>query len=189
LEGLTEEISDVTKIESRTFMLNMEEFILNDLIINAIDDIIINKDNKVLDAAAYANKETPTTTKIQYNPKEPIFLNADKNRISQVISNLLANAVRFTKDDNSTILIDAKEDENYVIATIKDSGEEIGDKILPRLFSKFTTGSYQGSGLGLFISKKIIETHGGRIWAQNNLDGQGATFGFSLPRNQIRKRM
>ena len=107
---------------------------------------------------------------------QPIFLNADKNRISQVISTLLSNAVKFTKDNNgcSNIIavVYAKRDENCVIVTVKDYGEGINTKIFPRLFSKFGTNSYQGIGLGLFISKKIIDPHGGKIWAENNSDGR-----------------
>ena len=116
---------------------------------------------------------------------QPIFLNADKNRISQVISTLLSNAVKFTKDNNgcSSIIavVDAKREENCVIVTVKDYGKGIDTKIFPRLFSKFATKSFSGTGLGLFISKAIVEAHGGKIWAENNADGKGATFSFSLP--------
>ncbi|HXX95958.1 MAG TPA: ATP-binding protein [Candidatus Bathyarchaeia archaeon] len=56
--------------------------------------------------------------------------------------------------------------------------------IVPRLFSKFASKSFQGTGLGLFISKSIVEGHGGKIWAENNSDGKGATFTFSLPTSQ-----
>ena len=105
----------------------------------------------------------------------------EENRISQVISNLLSNALKFTKD-NGIIAVNAKREGNCVIVIVKDSGEGIDNKIFPRLFSKFATNSYQGIGLGLFISKKIIEAHGGKIWAENNPDGRGgATFAFILP--------
>jgi signal transduction histidine kinase len=190
LERLVEQIIDVTRIENGRFTLKKEDLILNDIIINAIDDIILNKDIAI--DASNKDKEitikTRTRTKILYNLKEPIFLNADKNRISQVISTLLSNAVKFTKDNNgcSSIIavVDAKRDENCVIVTVKDYGEGIDTKIFPRLFSKFATNSYQGIGLGLFISKKIIDAHGGKIWAENNSDGRGgrgSTFAFTLP--------
>jgi signal transduction histidine kinase len=138
----------------------MEDLILNDIIINAIDDIILNKDIAIDGDATYRSKEE-TTRKIWYNLKEPIFLNADKKRISQVISNLLSNALKFTKD-NGIIAVNAKREGNYVIVIVIDSVEWIDTKIFPRLFSKFATNSYQGIGLGLFISKKIIEAHGGQ---------------------------
>jgi two-component system, OmpR family, sensor histidine kinase VicK len=64
---------------------------------------------------------------------------------------------------------------------VKDSGAGIDPEILPRLFTKFATKSFEGTGLGLFISKSIIEAHDGKIWAENNSDGKGATFSFSLP--------
>jgi two-component system sensor histidine kinase VicK len=60
----------------------------------------------------------------------------------------------------------------------------IDPEIFPRLFSKFTSKSHVGTGLGLFISKKIIEAHGGRIWAQNNFGGKGSTLSFTLPMSQ-----
>lgn len=69
---------------------------------------------------------------------------------------------------------------NEAITTIHDTGQGIDPDILPKLF-KFTTKSFSGTGLGLFISKNIVEVHGGRIWAQNNHDGKGATFNFTLP--------
>jgi signal transduction histidine kinase len=69
----------------------------------------------------------------------------------------------------------------HVIVSVKDSGAGIDPEILPRLCTKFASKSYQGTGLGLFISKSIIEAHDGKIWAENNSDGKGATFAFSLP--------
>jgi signal transduction histidine kinase len=65
--------------------------------------------------------------------------------------------------------------------SIKDNGEGIDPSILPKLFTKFATSSSEGIGLGLYISKNIVEAHGGRIWAENNPDGKGATFAFTLP--------
>ena len=77
-----------------------------------------------------------------------------------------------------------EKDDELVIVSIKDKGKGIDEEILPRLFNKFVTKSEQGTGLGLFIAKNIIEAHGGRIWAQNNKNGKGATFSFSLPINR-----
>ena len=71
-----------------------------------------------------------------------------------------------------------------IIVSVKDSGQGIDSSILPRLFTKFASKSYKGTGLGLFISKGIIDAHGGKIWGQNNPDGRGATFSFSLPLEQ-----
>jgi two-component system sensor histidine kinase VicK len=102
-----------------------------------------------------------------------------RSRLTQVISNLLNNAVKFTTE--GTISIGTEKKGNQVIVSIKDTGSGIDHEILPRLFSKFSAKSFEGTGLGLFISKNIVEAHGGRIWAENNADGKGATFSFSLP--------
>jgi two-component system sensor histidine kinase VicK len=96
-----------------------------------------------------------------------------------VLSNLLRNAVKFT--EAGIIQLSVRKDGGFAIVSIKDSGKGIDPEIMPRLFEKFATKSDSGTGIGLFISKSIIEAHGGRIWAENNQDGKGATFHFSLP--------
>ncbi|MDQ4101764.1 MAG: HAMP domain-containing histidine kinase, partial [Thermoproteota archaeon] len=103
----------------------------------------------------------------------------DRVRIFQVLSNLLRNALKFTTNGNITIRAEQKD--GYAVVNVKDNGTGIDPEIIPRLFTKFTSKSQTGTGLGLFISKSIIEAHGGKIWAENNKDGRGATFGFSLP--------
>jgi two-component system sensor histidine kinase VicK len=123
--------------------------------------------------------------------KEDILIEADKTRISQVIFNLLNNAIKFTQKERSEganiISVTLEEDKNNddkskdVTVSIKDIGIGIAPEIMPRLFTKFATKSYQGTGLGLFISKSIVEAHGGKLWAENNKEGKGATFSFSLP--------
>jgi signal transduction histidine kinase len=107
-------------------------------------------------------------------------VNVDKARIIQVLSNLLGNALKFTKEGNIFISI-KKINEEQVNVSIKDSGTGIDQEILPRLFEKFATKSDEGTGLGLYISKNIVEAHGGKIWAENNSDGRGSTFYFTLP--------
>ena len=172
LERLAENILDVSRIKENKLKLYIEEFVLNDIIINTIDDVLISiADNK---RVTICNK-----TKIVYNPKEPIYIQADKDRISQVIYNLLNNAIKFT--EGGTILIDAQNNIESVVVLVKDTGIGIAPELQPRLYSKFATNSRQGMGLGLYISKNIIEKDGGRVWAENNSDGKGATFSFSLP--------
>jgi two-component system sensor histidine kinase VicK len=129
--------------------------------------------------------------KLLYTPQE-VFVNADKGRISQVILNLLDNAVKFTVDSGGTIaiILEKKEEEfnnnaQHVIISIKDTGKGIDAGIFPRLFTKFTTKSEKGTGLGLFICKGIIEAHGGKMWAKSNPNGKGATFSFSLPLSKL----
>jgi signal transduction histidine kinase len=188
LQRLTEEILDVTKIESQSLKLKKEEFNLKDVILNCINDEIVNKHSNTND-----NEKKP---KILYQPKD-ILLKADRIRISQVISNLLSNAIKFTPRGIISIISNMNSssnnndkndnDNNEAFISIKDNGHGIDPEILPRLFSKFATKSFAGTGLGLFISKSIIEAHGGRIWADNNSDGRGATFTFTLPLGKISK--
>jgi signal transduction histidine kinase len=184
LQQLTEDILDVTRIESNSLVLNKEQFNLNEVIANAVNDVIANSIS-----FSVKNKEN---TRVLYEPlkNKNIIVRADKARITQVISNLLNNAVKFTpKEEGGTIsvILEVKnKNDNYdekVIVRIKDTGIGIAPEIMPRLFTKFATKSEKGTGLGLFISKSIVEAHGGRIWAENNTDGKGATFCFSLPLN------
>jgi two-component system sensor histidine kinase VicK len=171
LQRLTEDILDVQKIESKTLMLNKTRFNLTDSISNLVQDYKnqLEKEEKRI-----------VRLLVEFNIIDPIFIEADKNRLTQVISNLLNNAVKFTKDGTISVCVEHVQ-KNKVIVIVRDTGEGIGSDIFPRLFSKFATKSYQGTGLGLFISKGIIEAHGGKIWAENNAGGKGATFSFSLP--------
>jgi signal transduction histidine kinase len=181
LQTLTEEILDVTKIESQSLKLKKEEFNLNHILLNCINDMIMKKYPK----GGY-------NTKILYEPKD-VFIEADKGRIAQVISNLLSNAIKFAPGGTisvlSTVNDNNKNNDKEAIITVKDSGQGIDPDIMPKLFSKFATKSFSGTGLGLFICKSIVEAHGGSIWAQNNSDGKGATFSFSLPLSSISKQI
>jgi signal transduction histidine kinase len=177
LQRLTENILDVTKIESQSLKLNKERFNLNDVITNAIDDIILDREFKN-EKNGYNNTDY---IKLLYRPTD-IFVEADKARLAQVISNLLSNAIKFTKEVRGSISVNTEKEDNHILVSVKDTGSGIDSEILPRLFSKFVTKSYQGTGLGLFISKGIIEAHGGKVWAKNNADGKkGSTFYFNLP--------
>jgi signal transduction histidine kinase len=171
LQRLTEDILDVTRIESKSLKLHKEQFNLNDVIVNTINDITTNR---------YFNNKKDL--KILYESKH-IFVKADKGRISQVIFNLLSNAIKFTNSEGGNISIISEKKDSQTIVSVKDTGTGIDPEISSRLFSKFTSRSFSGTGLGLFISKSIIEAHGGKISAENNSDGKGATFSFSLPAN------
>jgi signal transduction histidine kinase len=116
--------------------------------------------------------------KFEYIPKE-ILVHADRMRINQVVSNLLSNAVKFTKQGK--IYISTDNEDGQVVVSVKDTGSGIDPEIMSRLFTKFTSKSQTGTGLGLFISKSIIEAHNGRIWGENNKDSKGAIFSFRLP--------
>lgn len=164
LQGLTNDILDVTRIESHTLKLNKGKFNLNDVITNCINDVIINNNGK--------------NVKLSYEPRD-IIVEGDKGRISQVISNILSNATKFTTE--GSILIKSEKYDNQVMISVKDTGSGIDPELFPRLFSKFVSKSFSGTGLGLFIAKSIIESHNGKIWAENNIDGKGAKFSFTLP--------
>jgi signal transduction histidine kinase len=176
LKRLTDNMLDVTKIESQSLMLNKEKLNLNAMMSEILKDYV-NKQNK------------QQMTKIVHDFKhmEDTIIEADRDRVSQVIYNLLDNALRFTTHKQQMIFvsIDKKtydEEEEEVIVSVKDTGDGISDTILSKLFTKFATSdSTSGTGLGLYICKNIIEAHGGRIWAENNLDGKGALFKFTLP--------
>jgi signal transduction histidine kinase len=178
LQRLTNDILDVTRIDSNTLNLHKELFNLDDLIANIIQDNV-----------GYIEKEN-LSVKLLYNIKRdingPLSVDADRDRIAQVISNLLNNAIKFTsKRMDGVIFVSAERKKNSyqeeVIVSIKDTGEGINLEIQPRLFTKFATRSFSGTGLGLYISKSIVEAHGGKMWAENNPEGNGATFTFTLP--------
>ena len=182
VQNLSEDLLDVARIESNSLSLKKEKFNLNQLILNAITD----SRNYIASENMSSNNNNINIEPI-FKEKVDIYLEADKNRINQVILNLLVNAIRFTKKGTITITIETKEREyddvgdKVVVIAIKDSGTGIAAKIFPKLFTKFASVSQGGTGLGLFISKNIIEAHGGRMWAENNQNDNGATFSFSLP--------
>jgi signal transduction histidine kinase len=179
LKKLSEDIMDITRIESNSLELNKENFSFNDTILEIVNDYRKNPYGKNIEFKHFFNTEE--------------YLYADKNRISQVISNLINNSIKFTDNKANGIIsitVEAKEingdinNDKVIITSVKDMGVGIDTDVKPKLFSKFLTTSFQGMGLGLYISKNIIEAHGGKIWAKNNECGKGATFSFSLPRTQ-----
>ena len=187
LDKLANDILDVSKIESNILNLNKQRLNLSQKIRDVISDLSTNEMRK-----------DPYVKNININFESKgtndIYIEADKTRIYQVISNLLKNAIKFTNEGGSiSITADVRLDkeprlngeEKVAVVKIKDTGRGLDDNIFPKLFSKFITSSSEGTGLGLFISKSIIESHGGMIWAENNkntLEGQnGATFAFSVP--------
>jgi signal transduction histidine kinase len=175
LQRLTGDILDVTRIESQTLRLNKEEFDLNQVISNVIKDFKSQIDSEKIKLV------------YEYSRVNNIIVNADKNRLNQVISNLISNSIKFSQGEWGIISITTKkeQDSKTVTINVKDTGKGIDPEIIPRLFTKFATKSETGTGLGLFISKSIVEAHGGRIWAENNKDGKGATFYFTLPVSKL----
>jgi two-component system sensor histidine kinase VicK len=192
LHKLANDILDVTRIENKQLKLDLERLDLVDLIADIVQDF--KKDDTNAMTSKHNSHRSDSRTKLvqlKYQPEEDvIFVEADKGRITRVISNLLDNAIKFTRSGLITVKCrlecQAKEgnDNSHhsnAIITIKDTGSGISPDILHRLFTKFATNSHSGTGLGLFISKNIVEAHGGKIWAENNQNETGASFSFSLP--------
>jgi signal transduction histidine kinase len=239
LNVLTENLLDLAKIESNTLTLQEETFSLTELIFEAIADMksqlsnnqvmvdVVYNDNdgytrsnqdnhEVNSPSNYGIKNESRILYLNDNPP-PVLVNADKTRIMQVISNLLTNAIKFTRGGKVAIIVDNNNNNNNrnkarnekegggerevgqgegegelkkreetrreIIVSFRDSGTGIDPKIIDKIFEKFVTKSDKGTGLGLFISRKIVEAHGGRIWAKNNTNAQGATIAFSLPQS------
>jgi len=190
LQRLTEDILDVTRIDSKTLKPNKQSFILAETIREMVQDYSseIRKNDKNVILSFSSSEELEFT---------PII--ADENRIKQVISNLIDNAIKFTQKGEITISIEIDYKHNQIVVKVKDTGKGIDSYILPKLFNKFVTKSDSGgTGLGLYICKGIIEAHNGRIWAENNSEGNhsmdvdsvdsemgnGTTFSFSVPLTQ-----
>lgn len=195
LQKIISDILFISRIDNNMLTLNNERFSLTETILQAVGDTR----NQII----RENKNVTVIYDVVSNPKmvnkkeqEDIVIDGDKDRIAQVISNILNNALRFLENGTIAISVDTNNTINSskgnpvdglkeIIISIKDSGKGIAPDILPRLFSKFKTKDGSGgTGLGLYICKNIVEAHGGRIWAKNNEEGNGATFSFSLPVRQ-----
>jgi signal transduction histidine kinase len=189
LKNLTSDILDVSRIEAGALKLNKERINLNEKIRNVVKDVLNTNTQVAEKGLTFQFPNNVSNDGIEY------YVNADKSRIFQVLSNLINNAVKFTgkngvisismamKNPISSDKGNTAKKNNYIIIKVKDNGSGIDPDIQLRLFSKFATKSDIGTGLGLFIAKSIIEAHGGEISAENNSDGKGATFTFSLPLN------
>ena len=175
-QRLSQDILDVTMIESRSLKLNKQAIDLNDLILSIVED----HQKQIQKSDGNVKLLYEPEIKTEEGNQNPILVQADRERITQVVWNLLNNALKFT--EHGTISISTRVTDREVIVSVKDTGEGIDPKIRPKLFSKFATGSSKGTGLGLYISKSVVEAHGGRMWAEDNIDRRhGATFYFSLP--------
>jgi signal transduction histidine kinase len=179
LQKLVNDILDITRIESKSLKLNKEGLKLNEIIVPVLEE--------------YSSQVDSGKLTIQYTADDNIYVNVDKARITQVISNLINNAIKFTKQ--GFISINTKSiGTDCILTSITDTGIGIDPKVFPRIFDKFVTKSEHGIGLGLYISKSIIEAHGGKICAHNNNDAKkdcqfssyhpsmnnGSTFSFTL---------
>ena len=197
LKQLTEDILDVSRIEGNKLLLKKESVYLWELLYFIIKEFGYSLQNN------NNNNNRNAKLKLHFrNIDLDTVIFVDRNRIAQVILNLLNNSVKFIYTENEKnddgiggnirLMVEktktnSKNNKNKnnifdkIIISIKDNGKGIDPEIFPRLFTKFASKSFQGTGLGLYISKNIVEAHGGKIWAKNNEDGKGATFSFSLP--------
>jgi signal transduction histidine kinase len=213
LSLLISNILDASRIDHKTIKIEKVKFNLVQLIEQIIDDLnsrITDGDSNQNTQIIFENIQTVIQKSHDTSEENKnMIVYADKGRITQVIFNLLDNAIRFGKGNKIIVTLkksipiqyDAakdisgieseelvrlpeqeKLDQGEIIVQVKDSGRGINSKVLDNLFSKFTSDpTIGGTGLGLYISKNIIQAHGGRIWAENNKDETGATLSFSLP--------
>jgi two-component system, OmpR family, sensor histidine kinase VicK len=168
LQHLTEDILDITKIETHSLQLKMEPTDVNQVILKSIQDAQDELDKKEI--------KLQFTSKIN---REPNLVKADRRRLAQVMANLLNNSIKFTP--KGEIHVTVKREAGFVLVQIRDTGSGIDPEVMGNLFSKFVSKSVTGTGLGLYISRGIVEAHGGSIRAENNSDSKGASFTFSLP--------
>jgi signal transduction histidine kinase len=188
LDGLRNNILDVTKIEGHTLELDKQRFNLDDVLLTVIEDTqtqVLANNSKIKLLLSLDKSSSRSSVVVNDGP---ISVEADRERITQVLYNLFDNAIKFSEEGiisvgaerkrNNRDNDDAKE---VILISVKDTGSGIHPEIMPKLFSKFASKSFSGTGLGLYISKGIVEAHGGRMWAENNSGGKGATFHFTLP--------
>jgi signal transduction histidine kinase len=189
LDKLIKNILDVTQIEGYALQLDKQRFNLNEVLLSVIEDaqtqILAN--NSKIKLSVSLDKSLTSSAEAEKHDG-PIFIEADRERITQVLYNLLDNAIKFSEEGIISLGVGRKRNDKdnddakeVIVISVKDTGSGIHPEIMPKLFSKFASRSFSGTGLGLYISKGIVKAHGGRIWAENNPDGKGASFSFSLP--------
>lgn len=169
LDRLAADILDVTNIEGKSLKLNKSTFDIDEILSELVTEYSRHIEN---------DQSKNKGLKISYEPIH-VRIFADRYRITQVISNIINNAIKFT--DQGSISIEGTVSSSELTIKIIDTGKGIDKEIVNRLFDKFVSRSEQGTGLGLFISKNIMESHGGTIIGYNNENGTGATFVFTLP--------
>ena len=189
LMHITNDIIDLARIEEKILVLNKEKLDLYSYLLNLISEYqTLLIDNNHIELEFKCNNKLlldlkdVSKNKLKDKDKKYFEISADRFRLSQILYNLIDNANKFTSSGVIKILVEIGEDK--VTFSIIDKGTGIDKEILPKLFTKFTTKSFQGTGLGLYICRNLVEAHGGKIWGENNVNGNGATFSFSLPINQ-----
>lgn len=184
LDDLISKLLDVSRIESNlhnSLSLHKEGL---DLVKEIKESINIELNQKIRD-------KNINIILISDGIDGQMIVNADKSRLHQIVINIVGNAIKFSnRNDKIDITIREKnfgqkrtdEENKDIFVEVSDSGKGISPHVLPKLFEKFVSDSDIGTGLGLYISKNLVEAHGGKIWAYNNMGRPGSTFVFSLPK-------
>jgi signal transduction histidine kinase len=152
-----------------------------ELVKNTISDFITNSEKKEEENISVDCNFFNESKSRESFDHSILVVEGDKARMSQVLMNLLNNARKFTIEGKITVTVLMKRNTNELIVSVRDEGKGINSEVLNHLFEKFISKSDSGTGLGLYISKNIVEAHGGKIWASNNPSGIGSTFSFSIP--------
>lgn len=197
LDKLIKNILDVTQIEGDILQLDKQRFNLNDVLLSVIEDTqthILENNSKIKLSLSLDISSSISPAGAEKHD-DLISVEADRERITQVLYNLLDNAIKFSEEGIISVAVERKRNnednddaKEVIVISVKDTGSGIHPEIMPKLFSKFASKSFSGTGLGLYISKGIVEAHGGKIWAENNKDGRGATFMFALPISKLNQQ-
>jgi len=178
LERLARVMLDVTRIENNSLILTKETVDTA----KVVKDIVDSYNQNLREKYAVNKSKNLEELMIIQNGVKDLEVTLDKVRITQVICNILDNALSFSHEGKIKVVLkkEKRNRQNFLLVRVKDTGPGIDPEILSKLFTKFASKSDMGTGLGLFISKGIVEAHGGKIWAENN-PNRGATFSFTLP--------
>jgi signal transduction histidine kinase len=209
LKELTENILDITRIENKSLELQKEPLDIDEIVIGVFNDALdeseisrnirlVYDQNKIrkFDSALTTSRSESLLPSGSADKGSSLSVKADKLRLTQVMTNLIGNAIKFSSEGN-TVTVSVSEENNtqdykrrengtlnkVLLVRVEDTGKGIDPEIMPRLFKKFASKSEKGMGLGLFISKNIVEAHGGEIWADTPSKEKGASFSFTIPIN------
>ena len=207
LKELTENILDITRIENKSLELQREPIDIDEIVISVLNDALeeseplknvrlVYKHNRIKKFDSVLSRIYPSRS-ITFGSSDSYpdhTVTADRLRLTQVMTNLVGNAIKFSNDGGTvTVLVSeekgthnsrnhGKGERNQVLLVrVEDTGKGVDPEIVPKLFTKFASKSEKGMGLGLFISKNIVEAHGGKIWADIPKKEKGAVFSFTIP--------
>jgi two-component system, OmpR family, sensor histidine kinase VicK len=210
LKELTENILDITRIENKSLELHKEPVDIDEIVIGVLNDaldesefskkirlVYIRSETRIFDSALNLSHSDSSIAFGSERKGSSLTISADRFRLNQVMTNLVGNAIKFS-GNGDTITVSVSTDNQIddverinsrgegggnktLVVRVKDTGRGIDPEIMPTLFKKFVSKSEKGIGLGLFISKNIVEAHGGEIWAETPSKEKGAVFSFTVP--------